>query len=85
VTEPVLDVDQAASLLRCAPETVRERAVELGGIKFGRDWVFPAEAFIEALNEQARASRQKAKPASSPDAVLTAPAPPRRVPPKLPA
>lgn len=56
---PVLTVPDAAKLLDCSAETVRERAPELGGLKFGRDWVFPAETFLERLNEMARKGRER--------------------------
>lgn len=50
---PVLDVEQAAGLLGCEEDRVRAEARKLGGLKFGRDWVFPAAAFFKRLNEMA--------------------------------
>jgi excisionase family DNA binding protein len=76
VTPLVLTVEEAAALLKCTEDTVRDRAADLRGIKFGRDWVFPAEAFFEALNERARASTKKPAPQRQ---VVAG----RRVPPKL--
>lgn len=78
-TPPVLTVEDAAALLKCTEDTVRDRAADLRGVKFGRDWVFPAEAFFEALNERARGGAQKLVPRQK------AAADGRRVPPKLPS
>ena len=84
----VLDVDQVAQLLRCADTTVRERATELGGLKLGRDWVFPAGALSRRLDELALASSVAPK-APAPTAVLLRAVPAgkrgRRQPPYLPA
>jgi excisionase family DNA binding protein len=46
-----LTVTEAAKVLQCTDDTVRERALrgDLPGIKFGRDWVFPADTFYQAL------------------------------------
>jgi hypothetical protein len=83
----VFDPEQAAALLRCSVETVRDRAREFGGLKFGRDWIFPAATFYAALNAMAQETlaASKAPPVSSrgPSAVLTQ-VPPRRQPPALP-
>lgn len=78
---PVLQVDAVAALLDCSPDTVRERAEELRGVKFGRDWVFPAEAFLAALNDIARQPRPGRR--AAPRAVVQQ-LPARRAPPKLP-
>lgn len=65
-----LTTDELAALLACEPQTVEERARtgELPGIKFGRKWVFPAEALAHRLNvlatEEAAARRQKPAPAA---------------------
>lgn len=64
----VLDVDQAAALLRCEPKTVREHARALGGLKFGRDWVFPAGAMSRRLDEMALATTTP-PPAPKPAAI----------------
>lgn len=47
----VLTVDAVVGLLGCAATTVREhsRKSELPGLKFGDDWVFPAEALQQRL------------------------------------
>lgn len=71
----ILTVDQLAELLQCADTTVRERATELGGLKFGRDYVFPASAVARRLDELALASSKPAAP-PRPSGVLHAlPAP----------
>jgi hypothetical protein len=80
---PVLTVDQVAALLRCTASTVRDRALALGGLKIGRDWVFQATTFYAVLNELASQSVAVAKtPADKPSAVLQAV--PKRTPPELP-
>mgnify|MGYP006921294398 CR=1 FL=1 len=67
----VLEVADVAALLHCADETVREWAPRLGGLKFGRDWVFPAATFHAALNALASAAIEaQRKPARPPSAVL---------------
>lgn len=54
---PVLDVDQAAKLLRCKPDTVRAacRSGDLPGLKWGEDWTIPASALARRLEEKALA------------------------------
>lgn len=51
----VLDVDQAAALLRCKPDTIRAacRAGDLPGIKWGDDWTLPAGALAKRLDQLA--------------------------------
>lgn len=53
-TETV-SIDEAAQLLDCEPPTIMEalRAGKLPGIKFGRGWVIPREAFFAWLNKTA--------------------------------
>ena len=91
---PVLDVDQAAALCRCAPSTVQElaRDGQLPGLQLGRDWVFPTEALLQRLNalaiEQAAARRDPPKPSGQLVDIKAAGAGDRRgrrAPPKLPA
>ena len=65
----ILTVDQLATLLQCADTTVRERASELGGLKIGRDWVFPASAVARRLDELALANGKPPEP-PKPSAVL---------------
>jgi hypothetical protein len=66
-----LDVDQVAEVLKCKPDTVRERATDLGGIKLGRDWVFPVGALSTRLEAMALEA-QPAKGKRQPTAVLHA-------------
>lgn len=46
-------LEEAAVILDCQPETAVERIVsgELPGIKFGRSWILPRDAFSQRLNE----------------------------------
>jgi excisionase family DNA binding protein len=84
--DDVLDTEQVAALLRCSADTVRARADagELTGIKYGRDWVFPRVALLEAVNELAReeASKRRSRPGAKPAAVAQIVA--QRRPPPLP-
>lgn len=52
---PTLTVDQAAELLQCDRDTAAARLAsgELPGLKFGRSWVIPADAFMRRINELA--------------------------------
>lgn len=59
--------EQLAAALGCEVGTVQARALagSLPGVKFGRGWVFPREALLEALNRQAREqAAERAKPAT---------------------
>ena len=48
----ILSVEEVAKMLRCEPETVREKTPGvLPGVKFGRDWVY-AESVIIRIVEQ---------------------------------
>lgn len=69
-----LSVDQAAQLLLCAPDTVRDmaRSGELPGIKPGRDWVFPAGAFFTRLDELARSRADERRTPPQPAAQVHA-------------
>lgn len=69
----VLTAEAVAEALDCELLTVQQRAIAgtLPGVKFGRSWVFPRDALVEALNRQAReqaAARQAPKPAPKPEA-----------------
>lgn len=50
---PTLTIDQAAELLQCDRDTAAARLAsgELPGLKFGRSWVIPADAFMRRINE----------------------------------
>jgi hypothetical protein len=48
----ILTIEQVAELLQCDPDTaaVQFNAGQLPGVKFGRRWVIPAQAFYERLH-----------------------------------
>lgn len=70
-----LSVDQAAELLLCAPDTVRDmlRDGRLAGVKVGRDWVLPAGAFYARLDQLALEQAQERRTPASPAAQLRPP------------
>ena len=53
----MLTVADLATLLDCNTATVedRTRARQLPGLKFGRSWVYPRDAVLEVLRQQALA------------------------------
>jgi excisionase family DNA binding protein len=81
---PILSVADVAALLQCSDETVREQAVAgtLPGVKFGRDWVFPAPALLDAIDQQARDEAENRRRPAPSGATLTSV--PRGAPPALP-
>jgi excisionase family DNA binding protein len=86
------DDTEMAAALGCTPETVQARALagELPGVKFGRGWVFPREAVLEALNRAARlqAEARATVKITAPAGVAVVPAAPagrRRAPVALPS
>lgn len=52
----LLTPDDVAHLLGCSAATVRRRtcAGELPGVKFGRDWRYPKQALLDAIDALAR-------------------------------
>lgn len=70
----VLDVDQAAQLLRCKPDTVRAacRSGDLPGIKWGDDWTLPAGALAKRLDQLALEDAAKRRTPQPPSATLHA-------------
>jgi len=62
--DEILTVEQVAGLLDCEPVTVESKArgQELPAIKFGRSWVFPRVALMDALNAKAVAHTCKVAP-----------------------
>ncbi|MBI4985599.1 MAG: helix-turn-helix domain-containing protein [Rhodocyclales bacterium] len=56
----ILTVEKVAQLLKCEVGTVQEktRRGDLPGLKFGRHWIYPRDAFLEAINAMARAKRE---------------------------
>lgn len=78
----MLTVPQLAELLDCTTDTVEERTRErtLPGLKYGRSWVYPRDAVLEVLRQQALAhvrpevGAQHAAPAPKPLAIAPRPA-----------
>lgn len=54
--QDILTPQEIARILQCDEKTVEEAARKgnLPGVKFGRGWVFPKAALLEALNSQAK-------------------------------
>lgn len=80
----VLTAAQVAELLDCAPETVEARTRErrLPAVQYGRSWVYPREALLRVLADQALAhvaAAPAAAPASPPPAPKVLPLAPRPV------
>lgn len=67
---PPFTVDQVAEMLKCSERTVRDRALDLGGVKFGTDWVFPAGAFFKRLDDLALAAPAAEPADTAPKAVV---------------
>lgn len=53
--QPVYSVDEAAAILECTRESVEAhlRTGRLPGLKFGRSWVLPVQAFVQHVNDLA--------------------------------
>lgn len=85
MTLQVLKVADVAALVDCAETTVRERARELGGIKLGRDWVFPAGALARRLDDLALSASSTPPPPKSAAVAINAKPSKRREPPVLPS
>lgn len=87
-------IDEVAEILGCTPAVAVEqiRRGDLPGLKFGRSWLIPAQAFHQRLNELAlevaserRAARQSRLSYSVPIPAPLAPRSRRRIPPPLPS
>lgn len=81
--KPILTETEVADMLGCAVETVEIAAREkrLAAVKYGKQWVFPTQALLDALNAEAAAHVKPpaAAPAPAPDAVsFTMPLPMRK-------
>lgn len=52
---PVYSVDEVAAILKCTPTSVEDnlRSGRLPGVKFGRSWALPVQAFIQHINDLA--------------------------------
>lgn len=63
----ILTVEHLANMLGCDQETAAAKLIngELPGLKFGRGWVVPTEAFLHRLNELAleEAAKRRERPA----------------------
>lgn len=66
----LLTAAKVAELLDCTQQTVEIAARDgrLPGLQFGRSWLFPQDALVEALRLQALANLRAAPPASPPAA-----------------
>ncbi len=53
----IYTIKDVTALLGCDEDTAAQRIIagDLPGTKFGRGWIVPRQAFIERLNEKARA------------------------------
>lgn len=86
----VLDVEMAARLLGCSPETVKEQAAAgtLPHVRLGRSPVFPVAALLDHLNARAKTGAQMPEPTpavrSQPLAVFKGRKPTQRPLPRLP-
>lgn len=51
----ILTKDEVAALLDCEPSTIEEATLDgyLPAVRFGRQWVYPAGAFWQRINELA--------------------------------
>lgn len=69
----IYTVEQVAGMLGCSPKTVQEMARngELTGIKPGGDWVFPAGALAQRLDELAMAEAARRRKTPEPAATTT--------------
>lgn len=87
-------IEEAAVILDCQPETAVERIVngDLPGLKFGRSWILPRDAFSQRLNEialeeSARRRKEREARGKASSAITTAKAkgPRARTAPALPS
>lgn len=80
---PPFTVDQLAQMLGCSVYTIRERAKkgDLPGIKFGDDWVFPADAVSSRLTEMALEESKERRTKPVPSAVAYGATPRKQRPP----
>jgi hypothetical protein len=65
----MIEIEEAAAMLKCEPARIEEllRTGVLAGLKFGRSWSLPLEAFMISVNEEARnQTEQRRNPAPAP-------------------
>lgn len=86
----ILNVPEVAELLGCAEATLEEatRRGELPGLAYGRSWIYPRDALLKVLNDQAlaeMAARKAPAPSVRPTTAPPSPRPGKRrnVPPSL--
>ena len=85
----LLNVPDIARLLNCSECTVRAELAsgELPGLKIGKEWLAPADAFYQRLNERAlreAETRRRGGTGRQPTAIAVTDRPARRMPPALP-
>lgn len=84
----ILTPQEIAKILLCDEKTVEEAARKgtLPGVKFGRGWVFPKAALLEALNSQAKEEAESRKYRTTSPLAITGKQPKqaKRNPPALP-
>ena len=53
MSEMILTVQRAAELLECSERTIEDKLAnhDLPGIKIGKSWQIPAQAFYERIND----------------------------------
>lgn len=74
----ILSVAEAAKLLGCSEDTLREKTpAVVPGVKFGRDWVYSRALIVEAVERESRmnliALRQKQASAAPPPPLMFSP------------
>lgn len=82
----VLTHEELAELLDCEVSTVEDKLREgkLPGVKFGRSWVCPRSAVLQALHDEAMKNLEAKQPSGQVMSIVPKKAPKRRVPPALP-
>lgn len=82
----ILNEQEVAELLDCAPTTVQElaRNKRLPGVQFGRSWRFPRAALLEVVNRMALDHTRKVTVSEKPVAVARQ-VQTRKAPPALPS
>lgn len=83
----IVGIEELSVLLRCAPERVEDmaRAVEIPGLKIGRNSLFVRDDLLAYLAEKAREEAQSRRMKLQPHAPLPMAKPRRQIPPALPS
>ena len=76
----ILTPEQAAEILQCAPDTIRDKASanNFPAFKLGRDWCIPRQTLIEYACARARDNMTTPDKPSQPAATLITTTPPPR-------